>query len=454
MTRALAVPRETPTVRLRRLGIRSTRDLVLFLLILGYSLGILTLMIGAIARDLGLAMFPGPAGRPIVADLTLVTVILTVTMLSVALLWLVFSALSLRFAPSVVDPNSVEVHSPTVSVLIPAHNEEAVIRELVTDLLDQDYPHLEVIVVAHNCRDRTAGILRDIRDDRLHVLELKTQKAGKALALNHGLRHASGEVVAQFDADNRVLDRKIIRRAVVYFLAEPGTDVIQARIEAKNEEANLLTRLQAVEYRVFSHLFWGGRNAIGLPCPIGGTGVFFRREILERVRGWDNELVEDYDLYCKLVLAGAEIAYKPDLETLDEKPTTWRTLLRQRSRWQSGHMQVLAKRCRSWMGLTDMVYLAAPVANGAWYASTILVILYHILPWSFTYWYPPALLWISMWVAAYGLMALILIRTGHARDIRYLPAFYVFGFHWLLAFLGAFRVKSWSGSKTVHGDSG
>jgi cellulose synthase/poly-beta-1,6-N-acetylglucosamine synthase-like glycosyltransferase len=317
--------------------------------------------------------------------------------------------------------------------------------------MNQDYPHIEIVIVAHNCTDGTVGTLEAIKDDRIRVIELRTKESGKALPMNVGLAQTHGSIIAQFDADNRLPDRQLIRRAVAYFLTEPEIDVIQGQIETKNEDATLLTKLQAVEYRIFSYLFWGGRNALHLPCPIAGTGVFFRREILERVGGWENELVEDYDLYCKLVLGHARIEYKPDIVALDEKPSSWRLLLRQRSRWQRGHMEVLAKRWRNWMGVSDMMYLAAPIANGAWYASTILTILYHVLPWSFTYWYPPAVLWVSLWIAAYATMAAILVKTGHARDLRYLPAFYVFGFHWLVAFLMAFRVKGWSSSKTPHG---
>jgi hypothetical protein len=117
-------------------------------------------------------------------------------------------------------------------------------------------------------------------------------------------------------------------------------------------------------------------------------------------------------------------------------------------------MEVLAKRWRTWMGLSDMMYLGAPIANAAWYLSTILTLMGYVLPWSFTYWYPPAIIWVSLWAAAYGTMGAILVRTGHSRDLRYLPAFYLFGFHWLVAFLLAFRVKGWSSSKTPHGIPG
>jgi cellulose synthase/poly-beta-1,6-N-acetylglucosamine synthase-like glycosyltransferase len=439
---------------LQRLGIRSSRDLVIFVIILAYATAILALMIGALARDFGLIPLAGQSARPVLINLTPLTVFLSVVIFSLAILWLTFGLISFRFRPRMIDPNSIEIHSPMVSVLIPAHNEELVVGDLVEDLLDQDYPELEILVLAHNCTDSTIRVLEEIKDIRVNVLEIRTEDSGKALALNFGLAHARGDIIAQFDADNRVPDKQLIRRAVAYFLVEPETDVIQAQIETKNESATLLTRLQSVEYRIFSYLFWGGRNAIGLPCPIAGTGVFFRRTILERVGGWENELVEDYDLYCKLVLASARIEYKPDIVSLDEKPPSWRLLLRQRSRWQRGHMEVLAKRWKTWMGLSDMMYLIAPIANGAWYASTIITLLYHVLPWSFTYWYPPAILWVSLWLAAYATMAMILVRTGHARDLRYLPAFYIFGFHWLVAFLLAFRVKGWSASKTPHGING
>ncbi|HLB67486.1 MAG TPA: glycosyltransferase [Thermoplasmata archaeon] len=436
---------------LARLGIKSWRDVVIFVSVVGYALAIFILMIGAIARDFGLISFAGPTGRPIILDLTFVTIGLSLIIFGIAILWLAFALVSLVFRPSYLDPNSIEIHSPLVSVLIPAHNEESVVHDLVTDLLAQDYPNLEVLVIAHNCTDRTVQTLRPITDPRLKVLELHTSDSGKALALNFGLERSSGEIVAQFDADNRVRDLQLVRRAVAYFLTDTGVDVIQSQIETKNESATLLTRLQALEYRVFSHLFWGGRNVVGLPCPVAGTGVFFRRVVLDRVGAWENELVEDYDLYCKLVIDRARIEYKPDLIVWDEKPPSWRLLMRQRSRWQRGHLEVLAKRWRTWMGVTDMMYLAAPIANAAWYASTIITLLYHVLPWSFTYWYPPAVLWLSLWVAAYVTMGFILIRTGHARDIRYLPAFYVYSFHWLIAFLLAFRVKGWSSSKTPHG---
>src|SRR5947209_13618702 len=103
-------------------------------------MAIFGLMVGALARDFGLASFGSSSGRPVILDLTLVTAAAAVIITSLAVLWLVFAFISLRFKPRVINPDSVEIHSPTVSVLIPARDEEAVVRDLVDDLLAQDYP--------------------------------------------------------------------------------------------------------------------------------------------------------------------------------------------------------------------------------------------------------------------------------------------------------------------------
>src|SRR5207249_8349354 len=75
---------------LARLGIRTRRDFLLFVVILSYALAILALMIGALARDFGLATFAAKAGRPVLLNLTPVTIFLSAIIFSLAILWLVF----------------------------------------------------------------------------------------------------------------------------------------------------------------------------------------------------------------------------------------------------------------------------------------------------------------------------------------------------------------------------
>ena len=130
---------------LRRLGIRSHHDLLISVVVLGYALAIFGLVVGALARDFGFISFADDRGRPVIMNLTLVTIVLSVIIFSLAILWLSFGLVSLRFEPKRIDPNAIEIHSPTVSVLVPAHNEQAVILELVQDLLAQDYPQVGLL---------------------------------------------------------------------------------------------------------------------------------------------------------------------------------------------------------------------------------------------------------------------------------------------------------------------
>ena len=96
---------------LQGLGVRNRWDFVIFLVILGYAIAILALMIGALARDFGLIPFVGESGRPVVLNLTPVTIVLTVIIFSLAILWLSFGLISLRFTPRILDPNSIEILS-------------------------------------------------------------------------------------------------------------------------------------------------------------------------------------------------------------------------------------------------------------------------------------------------------------------------------------------------------
>ena len=88
--------------------------------------------------------------------------------------------------------------------MIGARNEEKVITDLLKDVLAQTYKNFEVLVVCHNCSDRTYEVVKQVKDERIKALELKDAPLGKSVALNYGAKHATGEVVIDFDADNSI----------------------------------------------------------------------------------------------------------------------------------------------------------------------------------------------------------------------------------------------------------
>jgi glycosyltransferase involved in cell wall biosynthesis len=112
-------------------------------------------------------------------------------------------------------PGAAEL--PSVTVIVPVHNEAPVIERKIANTLAIDYPRdrLEVLVVSDGSTDRTVEIARSFGEPRLRVLELES-RGGKARALNHGLAHASGEIVCFTDA-SIMLETGALRELVANF---------------------------------------------------------------------------------------------------------------------------------------------------------------------------------------------------------------------------------------------
>ncbi|MBI5251501.1 MAG: glycosyltransferase, partial [Desulfomonile tiedjei] len=96
---------------------------------------------------------------------------------------------------------------PLISVIVPAHNEQATIKECLLSVLEQDYPYYELILVNDRSEDLTASIVSDLARCRSNlrivtVRELAQGWTGKCHALDAGVRHASGEWLAFLDADS------------------------------------------------------------------------------------------------------------------------------------------------------------------------------------------------------------------------------------------------------------
>lgn len=433
-----------------KLGIRNRKDLMIFSLIL-IGAG----FIGAVFFSSILTPFyevSSTAPLPI----SILSLACTSAINIYGVLWIVYGFSSLFYKMNNKwDTNSIR--SPKVSVLIPCHNEEKVVKNIVSDLRKQDYPHLQIIAISHNCTDKTPLMIEkeSEKDERILHLQLSTANSGKALALNHGLKYVNGDIIAQYDADNRIRDRTAIRKAVAHFVFREETDALQTRLETFNPNRNFLTRVQELEYQLFSHLYWAGKNVLKQPCLLGGTGIFFRKELLDKVGGWRNSLVEDFQMYHELKEIGANIVYADDVETVDEKPATWSKLIKQRSRWTKGHILTMVNqlfRKRVWCGITDLLYLVCPVlANPAWFITSALVFYSWITrQWL---WHLPVSVWVSFMVLTYSIFSLILHKKGLLRrQWKFLPLYFVFSFHWILVFLNCWKVKSWAESKTEHGD--
>ena len=245
---------------------------------------------------------------------------------------------------SVADPK----YEPTVSILIPARDEENVIGRLLQRMTELTYPQgkLQVIVIDDASSDATGQIAEEHSRscECIEVLhrDKKAGGKGKASALNSGLEHSTGEIVLCFDADYYP-QREIVEKLVKEFVA-PAVGAVQGRPVVLNEAQNIVTRLVTLEriggYRVDQE----ARDTLGLIPQFGGTVGGFRRSVLEKLGGFDETmLTEDTDLTFQVYLAGFKVRYVSDAECYEEAVDNWKAYWRQRTRWARGHMQVCFK---------------------------------------------------------------------------------------------------------------
>jgi cellulose synthase/poly-beta-1,6-N-acetylglucosamine synthase-like glycosyltransferase len=250
---------------------------------------------------------------------------------------------------------------PTVSILIPACNEEQVIGRLLHRITNFTYSKdkLQVIVINDASSDQTGKIAEDYKNRYSFIDVLHRDKAigrtGKASAMNQGFSKSTGEIVLCFDAD--YYPQKNIVEKLTEAFVDPSVGAVQGRVVVLNEPQNIVTRLVALEriggYRIDQE----ARDNLGLITQFGGTVGGFRRSVLESLQGWDESiLAEDTDLTFRLYLAGYKIRYNLEAECYEEAVDNWKAYQRQRYRWAKGHMQCFFK--HSWSVLTSK-YLSA-----------------------------------------------------------------------------------------------
>jgi cellulose synthase/poly-beta-1,6-N-acetylglucosamine synthase-like glycosyltransferase len=231
---------------------------------------------------------------------------------------------------------------PLVSIIIPVKNEEKVVARLLNALTKMNYPSdkREVIVVNDASTDRTGKICLQyaLYHPEVKILN-RTNSNTKAGALNYGLEHASGEIVATFDGDS-VPEPDALIRATQYF-SDPSVAAVQGRICSINERQNMLTRLLSYESAVQYDLYLQGKDTLDLYVGLAGTCQFIRREALVAIGGWNEDcLGEDTDVSVRLIEQGKIIRYASEVRTFEESPFNLKGLLAQRTRWYRGNIEV------------------------------------------------------------------------------------------------------------------
>lgn len=229
--------------------------------------------------------------------------------------------------------------------IIPAHNEEAVVENLIMSLQKQDYPKdfYDIYVIADNCTDNTAKIAKKAgtivyeRFDSMH----KT----KGAALNWFLKQkieedAPYDAFCIFDADN-IVDVNFLK-AMNRKLCQ-GETVVQGYRDIKNPTDSWVTAGYAIFYWTMNRFYHLARYNIGLSPLINGTGFMVRFDQI-KPDGWNTvTLTEDIEFSLKQIIKGEKLGWARDAIVYDEQPVGFKQSWSQRSRWTVGHIQCIGE---------------------------------------------------------------------------------------------------------------
>ncbi len=239
--------------------------------------------------------------------------------------------------------------NPRVCVLIPAHNEEKVIRRTLEAMLKFDYPSekLEIVVINDGSSDETGSIVKEIasRDSRVRCYDVPKGEGGrgKSRALNLGLSRTDAEVIAVYDADNQPLP-DALKYLVTELLLHPDLGAVLGNFRTINKDKTWLTRFISIETLSFQAILQAGRWALFKVSTLPGTNFVIWKHLLDDLKGWDEDAItEDSELSIRVYMKGFRIKYIPFAVTLEQEPETLSVWAKQRTRWVRGNNYVVGK---------------------------------------------------------------------------------------------------------------
>jgi cellulose synthase/poly-beta-1,6-N-acetylglucosamine synthase-like glycosyltransferase/peptidoglycan/xylan/chitin deacetylase (PgdA/CDA1 family)/spore germination protein YaaH len=234
-----------------------------------------------------------------------------------------------------------ERYAPFVSVLVPAYNEEMVIKNTINSLLASNYEEYEIIVVDDGSVDRTSEIVLENFAGNERVRLVAASAGGKAAALNVGLQYAKGEIVIALDADTLFAPQTI--GALAHRFSDPKMGAVAGNAKVGNR-INIVTRWQALEYITSQNMDRRAFASLNCITVVPGAVGAWRRHLIEQAGGFQSDtLAEDQDLTLSIRRMGHNIGYEEDAIAWTEAPDRLSSLAKQRFRWAFGTLQCMRK---------------------------------------------------------------------------------------------------------------
>lgn len=370
---------------------------------------------------------------------------------------------------------AVTSRQPVISVLVPLYQEDLTLRHLLEAIGQSTYPKalMDIVFVLEEDDIATPLALAQIGLPpwaRVVTVPDDTLKT-KPRAMNYALDFCRGSIVGIYDAEDRPEPEQLAKIAEHLASAPPEVGAVQGYLDFYNARQNWLARCFTIEYAIWFRVLLRGLQALRAPIPLGGTTVFFRRDVLEAVGAWDaHNVTEDADLGFRLARFGyrTEMVATTTMEEANCDPRAW---VPQRSRWLKGYAMTWATHMRrpralladlGWGGfLTFQIlllggltaYLAAPVFWVLWlgWLGVEMAVFQAAHP--------------LVWMGVFGslllgqvVMLLVALRAVAARPrVHLLPWVMTLPLYWPLGALAAYRAvtemftKPFHWAKTKHG---
>ena len=228
--------------------------------------------------------------------------------------------------------------------IIPAHNEEAVVGNLVESLKKQNYNKelYDIYVIADNCTDNTAKVAEEA--GAIVYERFNNSQKTKGHALDWFLaqkieENAPYDAFFVFDADN-IVDPNFIKNMNKKLCQ--GEDVVQGYRDIKNPTDSWITAGYAIFYWTMHRFYHLARYNLGLSPLLNGTGFMVRFDVVKPEGGLKTvTLTEDIEYSLKRIIEGKRLGWATDAIVYDEQPVGFKQSWSQRSRWTVGHMQCI-----------------------------------------------------------------------------------------------------------------
>jgi biofilm PGA synthesis N-glycosyltransferase PgaC len=307
---------------------------------------------------------------------------------------------------------------PTLSVIVPAKNEEVTICKTIDSILALDWPHIDLVVVNDGSTDGTRERLRSyVGRNLIRVLD-KEKSEGKARGLNDAIRLTHGDLIMIVDSDCLMMPA-VARLMARHFVHDADVGAVTANPRVV-QTSTLLEKLQAIEFSATVSTARRGQAVWGRILTISGICALFRREALLKVGGFDpKQPTEDIEITWRMNLSDYRVTYEPTAVIGMSVPSTGRAWLRQRRRWARGlvrvvkcHFRAALKQPRQWP------FLVEATLSILWCHLMAAVLFLYFVAWSFGVQTSSASLFFGQWGIALYLLCALQVVWGMRLDSR------------------------------------